>query len=76
MTLWEQAPAPGGLLRHVASLPVLHLRDLAAYGEYVLRALTALGVELRLGTRVTAELLRTVEGETVVLATGAPPVLT
>jgi len=73
VTLWEQAPAPGGLLRHVAGLPALHLRDLAAYGEYVLRALTALGVELRLGTRVTAELLRTVEGETVVLATGAHP---
>jgi len=39
----------------------------------VLRALTALGVELRLGTRVTAERLQTVEGETVVLATGARP---
>jgi hypothetical protein len=61
------------LLRQVAGLPALHLRDLAAYGEYVLRALTTLGVELRLGTRVTAELLRTVEGETMVLATGARP---
>ena len=73
MTLWEQAPAPGGLLRQVAGLPAVHLRDLASYGEYVLRALTALGVELRLGTRVTAELLRTAAGETVVLATGARP---
>jgi len=73
VTLWEQAPAPGGLLRQVAGLPALHLRDLASYGEYVLRALTALGVELRLGTRVTDERLQTVEGETVVLATGARP---
>jgi Pyridine nucleotide-disulphide oxidoreductase len=45
----------------------------ASYGEYVLRALPALGVELRLGTRATAELLRTAAGETVVLATGAHP---
>jgi NADPH-dependent 2,4-dienoyl-CoA reductase/sulfur reductase-like enzyme len=73
VTLWEQAPAPGGLLRQVAGLPAVHLRDLASYGEYVLRALTELGVELRLGTRVTAELLRTAEGESVVLATGARP---
>jgi 2-enoate reductase len=73
VTLWEQAPAPGGLLRQVAGLPALHLRDLASYGEYVLRALIALGVELRLGTRVTAERLQTVEGETVILATGARP---
>jgi hypothetical protein len=73
VTVWEQAAAPGGLLRQVAGLPALHLRDLASYGDYVLRALAALGVELRLGTRVTAELLRTVEGETVVLATGARP---
>src|SRR5262249_45278246 len=73
VTLWEQAPAPGGLLRQVAGLPALHLRDLASYGEYVLRALTALGVELRLGTRVTAERLQAVEGEPVVLATGARP---
>ena len=73
VTLWEQALAPGGLLRHVAGLLALHLRALAAYGEYVLRALTALGVKLRLGTRVTAELLRTVEGETMVLTTGARP---
>ena len=57
VTLWEQAPAPGGLLRQVAGLPAVHLRDLASYGAYVLRALAGLGVELRLGTRVTAERL-------------------
>jgi len=73
VTLWEQASAPGGLLRQVAGLPAVHLRDLASYGDFVLRALPALGVELRLGTRVTAELLRTAAGETVVLATGARP---
>ena len=73
VTLWEQAPTPGGVLRQVAGLAALHLRDLAAYGEYVLRALPALGVELRLGIRVTAEILRTAAGETVVLTTGAQP---
>lgn len=73
VTLWEQAPAPGGLLRQVVALPAVSLHDLAYYGEYVLRALAVLGVELRLGTRVTAELLSTAEGETVVLATGAHP---
>ena len=73
VTLWEQAPAPGGLLRQVAGLPAVHLRDLASYGAYVLRALAGLGVELRLGTRVTAESLSTEEGETVVLAIGARP---
>ena len=44
VTVWEQAAAPGGLLRQVAGLPALHLRDLASYGDYVLRALAALGV--------------------------------
>jgi 2,4-dienoyl-CoA reductase (NADPH2) len=73
VTLWEQAPAPGGVLRQLAGLPAVHLRDLASYGEYVQRALAGLGVELRLGTRVTAERLGTEEGETVVLAVGAHP---
>ena len=73
VTLWEQAAAPGGVLQQVAALPAVPLRDLAAYGAYVERALVDLGVELRLNTWVTADLLQRAGGETVVLATGARP---
>ena len=39
VTLWEQSHVPGGVLRQVAGMPAVHLRDLASYGDYVLRAL-------------------------------------
>jgi 2,4-dienoyl-CoA reductase-like NADH-dependent reductase (Old Yellow Enzyme family) len=73
VTLWEQDTELGGLLRLVARMPALNLRDLAYYCERLIDELPALGVDTRLGTRCTASALAAAGGDTVVLATGAAP---
>ena len=65
--------APGGLLRQVAGLPALHLRDLASYGELCAAGACRAGGRAAAGHARDGRAPPDGRGETVVLATGARP---
>jgi 2,4-dienoyl-CoA reductase (NADPH2) len=71
VTLFEQNPEPGGLLRLAAKIP--GRGEFAAYVSYMLQELKRLGVNVRLGTPATLTMLAAGSYDCVVCATGAIP---
>ncbi|MGC3954255.1 MAG: FAD-dependent oxidoreductase [Propionicimonas sp.] len=70
--LLEQDGELGGQLRWVAK--ERYKEDIKAYLEYLLRSVARSAVEVRLGTRATAELVRELRPDGVVIAIGAEEV--
>jgi hypothetical protein len=71
VTLVEAAGELGGQLRHVRSSP--HRRDLVRLLGYFTAELADNGVDVRLGTRADADLVREIAPAAVVVATGSTP---
>ena len=71
VTLYEASPALGGQVNYIVR--VGRRREFARIVEWRARQLDQLGVNVRLGTRVSADDLAAVPGAAIVLATGSTP---
>jgi thioredoxin reductase len=71
VTLIEKRGGLGGQLNPAASPP--HKEQLAKLNAYFTVQLRRLGVDVRLGTEVTPEMIRDAKADAVILATGASP---
>lgn len=69
VTLYDRDSGLGGQLLLASTLPTK--RDFKGIIEYFTSEARKLGVELRLGTEVTKEMIRTIKPDVVVIATGA-----
>jgi hypothetical protein len=69
VTVWGQGALPGGKAQLQSRLPISE--SMSSIADYQLMQLQRLGVELRLGHRVTAEEVLATQPHSVVLATGA-----
>jgi 2,4-dienoyl-CoA reductase-like NADH-dependent reductase (Old Yellow Enzyme family)/pyruvate/2-oxoglutarate dehydrogenase complex dihydrolipoamide dehydrogenase (E3) component len=73
VTLLEKSASLGGLLTLAAMAPrKQYVGDLM---RYLTRQVTTLGVDVRLGTQATADLILSLKPDAVILATGAEPVV-
>jgi 2,4-dienoyl-CoA reductase-like NADH-dependent reductase (Old Yellow Enzyme family)/thioredoxin reductase len=71
VTLLEAEPELGGRLRAAARVP--YHGEMGRLARHLEHRLTALGVEVRLGTRATPEALRSLRPDAVIRATGGRP---
>jgi N,N-dimethylglycine/sarcosine dehydrogenase len=71
VVLFEAAPALGGHILLEAAVP--HRQELRGIADYYRRELARLGVETRLGTRATADMVSAERPDAVVVATGSRP---
>lgn len=71
VTLCEKEPQLGGALRIAAAAPLA--REWRTFTRWHMRQIEKLGVEVRLGTEVTKELVAELAPDTVVVATGSVP---
>ncbi|NBT53367.1 MAG: hypothetical protein EBT05_00400, partial [Betaproteobacteria bacterium] len=69
VTLWGQGAMPGGKAQLQSRLPISE--SLSSIADYQFMQLQRLGVDLRLGQKVTAEEVLATQPQAVVLATGA-----
>ena len=78
VTLLEKGPRLGGLVPLAELIKGLELEDLPALRKWFERQLRQLGVKVELGTEATAERIKALKPDAVILATGgvlnAPPV--
>jgi 2,4-dienoyl-CoA reductase-like NADH-dependent reductase (Old Yellow Enzyme family)/thioredoxin reductase len=73
VTLYEKAPALGGLLRHTDYSSIKWpLRD---YKDYLIYQVKKMGVNVQLGTEATPEMIRAKGYDAVLAAAGAEPVI-
>jgi 2,4-dienoyl-CoA reductase-like NADH-dependent reductase (Old Yellow Enzyme family)/thioredoxin reductase len=72
VTVFEREDSAGGQLRSASRPP--HKEGFWGWVEWALRRLSRQGVQVRLGTRVTPELLKSGKPDTVILTSGAYPV--
>lgn len=73
VTLWEKNRKLGGNLLLAAVPP--HKSEYRDFNNYLLRKLTASGVELKLDKEFTPEVLERAKPDAVILATGSSPVI-
>ncbi|MBU6378260.1 MAG: FAD-dependent oxidoreductase [Gammaproteobacteria bacterium] len=71
VTLVEAEAELGGRLQYPAALPLRH--DFADYLAFQRRELARLAVEVRLKTRVNADVISSMKADAVIVATGAAP---
>ena len=73
VTLFEKGATLGGLLRHADfALSQWPLKD---YKDYLIRQVKKSGIELRLGTAATPEMIKAKKYDAVLVAVGAEPVI-
>lgn len=73
VTLFEKSVSLGGLLPLAALAP--HKQYIGDLMRYLIREVTMLSVEVRLGIQATADLILSLRPDAVILATGAEPVV-
>jgi 2,4-dienoyl-CoA reductase-like NADH-dependent reductase (Old Yellow Enzyme family)/thioredoxin reductase len=70
VTLYEKSDHLGGLVPVVADMPRLYMHELDNIVDYLSTQLDKLGVDIKLQTEVTADLLAEAKPDVVILATG------